>query len=231
MNYLTPNWPAPPTIKAYTTLRSSWGAYDIDPRGEQSFQRLQTLFQLPSTPVWLTQIHGTTVIEAKQENSGTEADASFTYQPNHVCVVQTADCLPLLICNKEGTYVAAIHAGWRSLAGGIIEATLKNAPIPLQDLMVWLGPAIGPEKFEVGQDVFDTFTQHEPASAAAFTPTSNGKWIANLYAIARSHLNDSGVTHIYGGDYCTYTQQDLFFSYRRDKGHTGRMATLIWIDG
>ncbi len=229
MKYLTPNWPAPKHIKAYTTLRSSWGASASDHTDEPSMQRLQALLNLPDKPIWLTQTHSTTVIEATPENNGNEADASFTYQPNRVCVVQTADCLPLLICNKQGTYVAAIHAGWRGLAGGIIEATLKNAPHPLNDLVIWLGPAIGPEKFEVGLDVYDAFIREHPASRAAFTPSAEGKWLANLYALARARLSDLGITEIYGGDFCTYSQQDLFFSYRHDKSKTGRMASLIWI--
>ena len=133
------------------------------------------------------------------------------------------------MCNKQGTFAAAIHAGWRGLASGVIEETLKNAPKPLAELLVWFGPAIGPQKFEVGKDVYDAFVQKHPLSACAFMPASADKWLANLYELARLRLNAMGITQIYGGEFCTYLQQELFFSYRRDQGKTGRMASLIWI--
>lgn len=229
MNYLQPDWPAPKQIKAYTTVRASWGRRESDPKDAESARALEKLFAIPSAPVWLTQTHSTQVVEAIPANTDKQADASFTQRPNHVCAVLTADCLPVLICNKQGTFAAAIHAGWRGLAGGIIEETLKNAPKPLEDLLVWLGPAIGPQKFEVGKDVFDAFVEKQPASVSAFLPFSEGKWLANLYELARLRLNMLGITQVYGGEFCTYSQQDLFFSYRRDQGKTGRMASMIWI--
>ena len=229
MNFIQPTWPAPKQIKAYSTVRSSWGGNVSNSKSAFSDQVLKSLLQLPDDPIWLTQTHSTTAIEATSANKGLNADASFTSEANHVCAVLTADCLPLLICNKSGTFVAAIHAGWRGLANGIIESTLKAATVPTQDLLVWLGPAIGPNKFEVGKDVFDVFTAHNPKATSAFKATSDEKWHANLYDLARQHLQSHGITQIYGGDFCTHTQEDLFFSYRREGGRTGSIASLIWI--
>lgn len=225
MKYIQPNWPVLPHIKAYTTLRTSWGKYEPS----ETRSALKELLQLPDEPIWLTQKHGIHVIEATPQNREKVADASFTTQKNRVCVVQTADCLPILICHKEGTHVAAIHAGWRGLVGGIIEATIHTLGQPSHDLLVWLGPAIGPQKFEVGRDVFAAFVNHSPDSASAFTAYKADKWLANLYELAHLRLSKLGISHIFGGDYCTYSQEDLFFSYRRDQGKTGRMASVIWI--
>lgn len=227
MKFITPDWPAPACIKAYTTLRSGWEG----PFQENSWELLKTLLQLPSDPIWVEQTHSAIAIEAIPAHQAQIADATFSAKPNHICVILTADCLPILICNQQGTEVAAIHAGWRGLANGIIEATLKALPFPKDELLVWLGPAIGQQKFEVGQDVYDAFTSQQPESAAAFTPYRPGKWLANLYQLATLRLNRAGISQIYGGQYCTHTQADLFFSYRRDQGITGRMASTIWISG
>lgn len=229
MNILKPQWKAPAHVKAYTTLRDLWTHLDT---GDQETKRppLKTLLQLPQDPIWLNQKHTTIAVEAVPENKEKIADASFTSQPNRICVILTADCLPILICHQDGTQVAAIHAGWRGLANGIIETTLSSMRQPTANLMVWLGPAIGPQKFEVGEDVFDAFTSQQADSQKAFVPHTPGKWLADLYALARMRLQAQGITHIYGGDFCTYTQNELFFSYRRDKGLTGRMASLIWIE-
>jgi polyphenol oxidase len=229
MKTLKPDWPAPPHIKAYTTLRDLWTEKE---EGELDSNRpnnkLKTWLDLPSDPIWITQKHTAIAVQATPENKDKIADASFTAQPNNVCAVLTADCLPILICNQQGTHVAAIHAGWRGLANGIIEATLEGIQQPADDLLVWLGPAIGPKKFEVGQDVFDAFISKHSESHLAFTPLREGKWLADLYALAKIRLGLQGITHIYGGTFCTYTQDNLFFSYRRDKGKTGRMVSLIW---
>jgi len=230
MSFIQPEWPAPKRIKAYTTIRSSWGERNsINLPNQQANERLTALLDLPAEPLWLTQTHSALAVEAEPQNQGQKADASYTSNPNQICTVVTADCLPLLICNKKGTFVAAIHAGWRGLAGGIIEATLKHAPEPAHDLLVWLGPAIGPQKFEVGRDVFEAFAQHTPHAASAFVPSAEEKWLADLYELARIRLTALGVSAIYGGNFCTHTQSDLFYSYRRDQGQTGRMASLIWI--
>jgi YfiH family protein len=231
MKYVKPHWPAPSHIKACTTLRDVWcpeESGDHDTHYPKTL--LKSLLALPSDPIWIKQTHSTIAIEAIPENKDKNADASFTHQAHHICAVLTADCLPLLICNKSGTKVAAIHAGWRGLANGIIETTLAAIKEPADDLLVWLGPAIGPQKFEVGKDVFDAFMNHDTNAMTAFTPHIEGKWFANLYNLAKMRLQAKGVSAIYGGDFCTYSQDDLFFSYRRDKGKTGRMVSLIWID-
>ncbi len=228
MKYIQPDWPAPREIKAYTTLRSGWGGRRSHHEESQS---LEKLLQLPDEPIWLKQVHGSLPIEALPENREKSADASFTEQKNRVCVVLTADCLPILLCHQKATHVAAIHAGWRGLSGGIIEATVNSLAQPPQDLLAWLGPAIGPQKFEVGKEVFDAFVSLHSESASAFVPYKEDKWLANLYELARIRLRLLGISQIFGGDYCTYTQDDLFFSYRRDQKKPGRMASLIWISG
>jgi len=237
MTYIQADWPAPSHIKAYTTVRSSWGGRNPHsllgkPEFTEENHRLTSLLPLPDEPVWIKQTHSAIVLEAKPENREQNGDASFTSKPNQVCVVLTADCLPVLITNKQGTHVAAAHAGWRGLASGIIENTIQALQQSHDDLLIWLGPAIGPQKFEVGQDVYDAFTHLHAESESAFTSCSEGKWLANLYELARIRLGLIGVAHhqIYGGNYCTFSQEELFFSYRRDKGKTGRMASLIWIE-
>lgn len=241
MKYIQADWPAPSHIKAYTTIRSSWGEHnphsmlanpDCDTQFIDESRRLASLLQLPDKPVWIKQTHSSIVLEAKPENRRQNGDASFSSTPNQICAVLTADCLPVLITNKQGTHVAAAHAGWRGLAGGIIENTILAMQQPPHDLLVWLGPAIGPQKFEVGKDVYDAFTHLHAQSASAFISCNQDKWLANLYELARIRLTLFGITQhqIYGGNYCTFSQEELFFSYRRDKGKTGRMASLIWIE-
>lgn len=227
MKFISPDWPAPTNVNAYTTLRAGWG--ETDPKLPESRQALQSLLNLPSEPIWLKQTHSTIALEATPAHMDTVGDASFSHQPKHICLVLTADCMPLLICNKSGTHVAAIHAGWRGLAGGIIENTLASLNQPAEDLLVWMGPTIGPTKFEVGHDVYTAFTEHHQEAKSAFSPHASNKWMANLYHLAKLRLQDKGIKHIYGGQFCTYTQEDLFYSYRRDQGHTGRMASLIWL--
>jgi len=228
---IQPTWPAPKHIQAYTTTRSAWGDPTTPPKSPESTAALKKLLHLPGNPAWIHQTHSTIAIPADAAHCTDTADASFTNNINQVCVVLTADCLPLLICNKQGTEVAAIHAGWRGLANHIIETTLTAMNQAPEDLLVWLGPAIGPHKFEVGQDVYDAFVAKEPAASDAFTPTTTHKWLANLYLLATLRLQQQGIRHIYGGDLCTHTQSDLFYSYRRDNGKTGRMASVIWISG
>lgn len=234
MKYIKPNWPAPTHIKAYTTVRNSWGHYTphhaIDPEtGDREDYHLKTLLNLPESPIWTKQTHSAIALEALPSNQAQIADATYTNKANRVCAVLTADCLPLLVCNRQGTHVAAIHAGWRGLASGIIESTLARISQPADDLLVWLGPAIGPSKFEVGKDVYDAFTSVHAESALAFTAYREGKWLANIYELAKVRLKLLGVFNIFGGDHCTFSQPDLFFSYRRDQGKTGRMVSLIWI--
>lgn len=228
MKYIQPTWPAPAKIKAYSTLQNGW--YERDPKSPEARQRLKSLLHLPNEPIWINQTHSTIVLEATLENKDCIADATFTTKPHHICAILTADCLPILLCNQQGTYVAAIHAGWRGLANGIIEKTLNTATCPEDTLMAWLGPAISQQKFEVGKDVYDAFTLLHPEAANAFIPQSGNKWLANLYELAKLRLKLNGVSQIYGGDFCTFTQEDLFLSYRRSQADTARMAHLIWIE-
>jgi YfiH family protein len=232
INFIKPNWDAPTKIKAYTTLRHAWGQQYLTTENINiaSHQDLKSLLQLPADPIWIKQIHGTRLVEATLDNQSCEADASFTTQPHRICTILTADCLPILLCNPSATIVAAIHAGWRGLSNGIIENTILTLRQTNRHWIAWLGPAIGPKHFEVGKDVYQAFISYDPSSAVGFTPLGQDKWLADFYTLAKLKLINCGVTHIYGGEYCTYSQKDLFYSYRRDKGITGRMASVIWID-
>ena len=192
---------------------------------------------LPAEPIWLDQVHGTHVVQADSVIGVPDADASFTREPNTVCAVLTADCLPVLFCARDGSVVAAAHAGWRGLAAGVLEATLAAMHVPPSEVMVWMGAAIGPDTFEVGDEVRATFIQSHPDAVRAFvlvpqpgilSLASPDKWLANIYTLARIRLNSCGVTAVYGGGLCTYTDATRFYSYRRD-GNTGRMASLIWL--
>ena len=186
---------------------------------------------LPSSPRWLNQTHSIDVIELPSPSLN--GDASYTTNINMVCVVQTADCLPLLVTNKKGTIVAAIHAGWRGLLNGVIENTIHKMNMSPNELLVWLGPAIGQKHFEVGADVKNNFCEKDQEAEKAFRAISDQKWLADIYHLAKLRLKASGVTAIYGGsvtdEYCTYANEADYFSYRRD-GETGRMASLIWIE-
>ena len=245
--YLIPDWPAPANIHAATTLRAegaSEGAYfslnpalhvgDDSEHVKQNRLIIRDILKLPSEPVWLDQIHSATVIEATNTLGLQQADASFTNRTGVVCTVMTADCLPLLVCSKEGSQVAAIHAGWRGLLAGVISETilaLKKSVEPSRvnnkDFLVWLGPAIGPHCFEVGGEVPEAFLKKSPDFASAFKSQCYDKWLADIYQLARIELSSLGIVDVYGGSFCTFTEQEQFYSYRRDR-QTGRMATLIW---
>ena len=186
---------------------------------------------LPSEPVWLSQVHGARVIDAATVSGVDEADASISTRPGVVCAIQTADCLPVLFCDKGGRAVGAAHAGWRGLAGGVLENTVaKMRDEGASDIAAWLGPAIGPQSFEVGQDVYDAFAGRNAAMAQAFKVISGspGKYLADIYFLARQVLGRVGVHRVSGGGLCTVTEQKRFYSFRRDKV-TGRMASLIWL--
>lgn len=192
--------------------------------------RLRT--ELPAEPVWLKQVHGIRVVDAASVTDVPEADASFTTQPGVVCAILTADCMPVLFADSQGRVVGAAHAGWRGLAGGVLEATLAAMrDAGAQDITVWMGPAIGPACFEVGEDVREAFASENGEAASAFIPRPDrpGKYHCDLYALARQRLRSAGVQSIHGGGHCTVTQKDEFYSYRRDRV-TGRMATLIWME-
>ena len=180
-------------------------------------------------PVWLQQVHGVNVVDALTAEHHCKADAVFSNQVGEVCNVLTADCLPLLFCNKQGSAVAAAHAGWRGLAEGVIEATVDAMQQSNQDIMVWLGPAIGPEKFEVGRDVHDAFVKKDEKSANAFVRLDKEHYLADIYHLARLRLNRMGIEHIYGGGLCTFSDEEKFYSFRKNPV-TGRMASLIWIE-
>jgi YfiH family protein len=240
MNWIKPDWPAADNVHAAVTLRTggvSHGAYaslnpalhvyDVTENVMSNRQIIKNMLQLPAEPVWLQQVHGANVVKADQAGELERADASFTDQSNIVCAVLTADCLPLLFSAADGRLVAAVHAGWRGLLTGIIGQTVTA--MNSHDLLVWLGPAIGPDCFEVGGEVREAFVTKSADYAPAFRPLQNNKWLANIYCVARINLAQLGIENIYGGHFCTVTDRDRFYSYRRD-GETGRMATLIWRD-
>jgi YfiH family protein len=184
---------------------------------------------VPAEPGWLRQVHSARVVELGRM-SNPEADAAFTQQRGQVCAVLTADCLPVLFCDRAGSVVAAAHAGWRGLASGVLEATVAAMQVPPGEILAWMGAAIGPQAFEVGDEVRQIFVAQHPEAAVAFVPhPTPGKWLADIYQLARIRLNHAGVYAIYGGGRCTFSETDSFYSYRRD-GVTGRMAALIWLE-
>jgi YfiH family protein len=237
---IIPDWPAPKNVRALQTTRqggSSTAPYDSLNLGDHvgdaplTVARNRMLLNnlLPSEPVWLEQVHGTLVVNADMASCRPQADACIARHRAAVCVVMTADCLPVLLCDTRGSVVGAAHAGWKGLAAGVIEATVRKMDVAPQELMAWLGPAISQDAFEVGDEVRTAFIAAQPQSAAAFVPGQNGKWFADIHALARLRLNALGITRIYGGNYCTYRERERFFSYRRD-GATGRMGTFIWLE-
>jgi hypothetical protein len=236
---IVPEWPAPENVHAFQTTRQGGGSqapYTSFNLGTHvgdhplvvSRNRMQLQSLLPSEPVWLNQVHGINVADAGHAGCLPEADASFSTHRGAVCVVMTADCLPLILCDDKGTVVAAAHAGWRGLCDGVIEATVQAMQVPPLSLMAWLGPAIGPAQFEVGDEVRSAFLDKDAQAASAFEAGADGKWMADLYQLARLRLNAMGINHVYGGNLCTYRDEQQFFSYRRD-GVTGRMGTFIWL--
>jgi YfiH family protein len=189
---------------------------------------IREMLQLPSEPFWLQQVHGVSVVEADSVSSVPEADASFTDQPGIVCAVLTADCLPVLVYGDGGEMLAAIHAGWRGLHAGIIQQTLTR--MACREVSVWLGTAIGPDHFEVGDDVLSAFVSHDSSASVAFKKHGQNTWLADIYKLARLQLQAMGVDQVYGGEGCTVSDAQRFYSYRRDGAATGRMASLIWRD-
>jgi len=239
VDFIIPDWPAPANVKAIQTTRL--GGYSVAPYGSLNLglhvqddglavaKNRQLLSDyLPSEPVWLNQVHGVEVIDVTKSLCVQDADASFSKNKNVVCVTMTADCLPVLLCNQQGTAVASIHAGWRSLCDGVIEATIKMMGVESEELMAWLGPAIGPDAFEVGSEVREAFIAQDAQADQAFKAYGD-KWLGDLYGIAKQRLNKQGLNKIYGGGECTYSNPSRYFSFRRD-GLTGRMATMIWFE-
>lgn len=240
---IIPDWPAPPSIRAACSTRAggvSVGPYaglnlgrssgDDAEAVDENRRRLFAALALPRAPEWIRQVHGTRVVRVPAASAQPEADACYTTETGIVCAVQAADCLPVLFCDDQGTVVAAAHAGWRGLAAGVLEATVAALPVAPARLMAWLGPAIGPEAFEVGDEVRAAFVAADPAAAACFRADARtGKLHADLFALARRRLASSGVGRVYGGGISTHADSERFYSYRRD-GVCGRMLALIWRD-
>jgi len=243
--WLTPNWDAPKNIKAIMTTRQggfSQAPFDSMNLGDhvdddlatvtKNRARLKQKLCLPNEPLWLTQVHGVTIANADQQyNANVEADAAVAHKVGSVCAVMTADCLPVLFCNSQGTAIAAVHAGWRGLQAGILEHTAKSLNCPTEEIMAWFGAAIGAAHFEVGSEVRDAFISAQAKAHNAFVPSTNkDKWFADIYLLARLRLEAIGVKNISGGEYCSYADERRFYSYRRE-AKTGRMVSLIWMAG
>ncbi|HKS33072.1 MAG TPA: purine nucleoside phosphorylase YfiH [Enterobacteriaceae bacterium] len=238
---IVPQWPLPEGVAACSSTRIggvSLAPYDSLNLGahcgdnpehvEENRRRLFAAGALPSNPVWLEQVHGTNVLSLDGgPYDSKRADASYSRTPGTVCAVMTADCLPVLFCNLSGTEVAAAHAGWRGLCEGVLEETVSRFSDKPGNILAWLGPAIGPTAFEVGPEVRDAFMAKDPQSATAFY-LQGEKYSADLYQLARQRLANAGVEQVYGGEHCTFSQPEDFFSYRRDKT-TGRLASFIWL--
>ena len=243
IGWIAPDWPAPASVKALATLRGggvSEGPYaslnlatHVGDRAEHVARNralLREAAQLPTEPVWLEQVHGTTVWDAEQPSDPPPvADAAVATAKRRICTIMTADCLPVLFCDLDGQAVGAAHAGWRGLAGGVLDATVAAMSVPASRIIAWLGPAIEQAAFEVGGEVRDQFMARTNAHAEAFVRNTRERWQADIYRLARVELERTGLAGVYGGGFDVCTDADRFFSYRREKP-TGRMATMIWID-
>jgi hypothetical protein len=245
---LEADWPAPPNVRAFTSLRGGPGVslppFDCFNLGSrcgdepghvlENRQRMISEFGLPAAPRWLRQVHGIDVarIDDLPASLGDEfdepqADAAVTTQPDTVLAILTADCLPVVFCNDDGSEIAAAHAGWRGLAAGMLEATVRAMRSPPESVMAWLGPAAGRQAYEIGAEVRDAFLAVDAYADTAFTPTQDGHWLVDLYLLARQRLAAAGVERVYGGGMCTISDSERFYSHRRDQ-RTGRMATVIY---
>jgi YfiH family protein len=239
-DWIVPDWPAPAAVRALITTRSegeSRGPYASlnlgmrvgdEPRAVLA-NRARLRRHLPAEPLWLGQVHGTNVVDAATAAPECEADGAVAREPNKVLAVLTADCLPVLLCDRPGSRVGIAHAGWRGLAAGILERTVDAMAAAPAELLAYLGPGIGPRAYEVGPEVRDEFLRRDPAAAAAFLPGRGDRFLADLYALARQRLMKTGIMAVFGGNHCTYHEHERFFSYRRD-GVTGRMASVIWLE-
>ena len=243
MTWILPSWPVPLEVRSLSTQRSggvSAAPFESLNLGDhvgddaravwENRRLLYTAGRLPAEPMWLSQQHGKKVLDLDGPYDAlAEADASFTRRPGRVCTILTADCLPVLLASDSGDGVAAAHAGWRGLAAGVIEATVRALALPPESLLAWLGPAIGPAHFEIGAEVRDELLRADSQSEGAFERNARGRYMADLAALARRRLERLGVARVYGGDSCTYAAAEEYFSHRRD-GRTGRQATLIWLE-
>ena len=239
-DWIVPDWPAPAHVRAFVTTRAggvSRGPYSSlnlglrtgDDPAAVAANRARLRGALPQAPRWLRQVHGSMVVEADALAEPPEADAAIARDPGTVCAVLVADCIPVLVTDRAGTFCAIAHAGWRGLADGVLDRLVRRLPGPAADLLAWLGPGIGATAFEVGADVREAFLARHAESEAAFAPRGPGKWLADLPQLARQQLARAGVRTVRGGGHCTYSEPERFFSYRRDRT-TGRMAAVIWRD-
>lgn len=238
---IEPRWSAPARVHAAFTLRAGGvseapfdslnvGTHvgDVPQAVEENRRRLRQELRLPIEPTWLQQIHAAAVADLDHDAAPRVADAAFTRREDRVCVIQVADCIPVLLAARDGSVVAAAHAGWRGLAGGVLEATIRSLGLDGEELCAWLGPGIGQRHFEVGPEVRAAFVGGDAEASASFEPNARGRWECNLPALARRRLLKLGVREVSGDDACTYGDAARFFSYRRD-GRCGRMAALIWL--
>lgn len=241
LELIEPDWPRHPRVRAAVTTRAggiSRGPYASlnlamhvgdDPRHvAANRERVRAALALPAEPAWLDQVHGTEVLRVGEGYVGARADASWTDQAATPLAILTADCLPVLLADDAGRCVAAAHAGWRGLAAGVLERTVQQLPAAPSALSAWLGPAIGPDAFEVGPEVREAFVQVDDTARDAFTPGLGDRLLCDLYCLARQRLRRAGVSRVYGGGHCTHAERDRFYSFRRD-GVCGRMATLVWL--
>jgi len=239
---IRPDWPAPARVRAASTTRVGgvsappWralnlarGVGDDEAAVRENRRRVAAALDLPATPCWLRQRHGTAVVDAARAAPGADADAAFARAPGAVGVVLTADCVPVLLCDRDGTRVGVAHAGWRGLAAGVLEATVAALAAPPERLLAWLGPGIGAGAFEVGDEVRAAFLDRDPGAGAALRPSPGGRWLADLHHLARRRLARAGVEAVHGGGRCTYSEPGHFYSHRRDGPATGRMATYAWL--
>ncbi|MDE2091368.1 MAG: peptidoglycan editing factor PgeF [Gammaproteobacteria bacterium] len=241
--WIVPDWPAPARVRAVSTTRTggvSTGAYaalnlgahvgDAVESVAENRRRLYVELDLHEQPRWLKQTHSAKVahLNGHAPQRSPTADAAVTQSSGEVCVVMTADCLPVVFCDRNANTVAAAHAGWRGMAAGVLEATLAAMQTPAENILAWLGPAIGQLAYEVGDEVRAALTRGQPLAELAFEPSETGKWLCDLYLLASQRLQRAGIKHVYGGGFCTCTELERFFSYRRD-GECGRMATMIWL--
>jgi polyphenol oxidase len=242
--WIEADWPAPRHVRGLCTLRQGgcsegpYASFNLaahvgDKPASVAINRrwLKDRLALPQEPLWLNQVHGCAVAhcESPGHRQAPTADASIAHERNRVCCVLTADCLPVLFCDRAGTRVAAAHAGWRGMAAGVLEAALSTLGAAPGEILAWMGPAIGQTHFEVGDEVRAAFIAKDASASTCFKPSPSGRWLADLYGLARLVLNRCGVYRIHGGGHCTYAEADRFFSYRRDRD-TGRMAALVWLD-
>ena len=221
-----PEWPAPPRVRAFVTTR----ALGDMRKGSPGRERLRAM--LPADPLWLHQVHGTRVHDAhvaQSSGAALEGDSFVLRAPGPVCAIQAADCMPVVLADERAEALGIAHAGWRGLAAGVLEATLREMGTPPARVIAWLGPAIGPQVYEVGTDVHDAFVARDAAAQSAFVAVRPQHWLLDLYAIARLRLARAGVERIFGGTWCTYREKDLFFSFRRDRT-SERMAALAWLE-